>query len=63
MTALRMLVGLACATMCLALIGAAIFEASWGFLVLWLALAYVSCGWVDKGLVHWLGRRKGVTRH
>ena len=62
MTALRMLVGVVCAAMCLALIGTAIAEASWGLLVLWLALAYMSCGWVDKGLVHWLGRRKDVTR-
>ena len=62
MTALRMLVGAACAAMCLALIGAATSDASWGFLILWLALAYMSSGWVDKGLVQWLGRRKDVTR-
>lgn len=55
---LRMLVGAACAAMCLALIGAAISEASWGLLVLLLALAYMSCGWVDKGLVDWLGRSR-----
>ena len=62
MTALRMLAGVACAAMCLALIGAAIAEASWGALLLWLALAYMSSGWVDAGLVRWLGRRKGATR-
>lgn len=48
--------------MCLALIGAATSDASWGFLVLWLALAYMSSGWVDKGLVQWLGRRRDITR-
>lgn len=62
-TALRVLVGVVCAAMCLALIGAAASEASWGFLLLWLALAYMSSGWVDKGLVQWLDRRKSVMRH